>query len=316
MEVFNSLSEVKKDKNTVITMGTFDGIHLGHRKIIEGVKARATALGGRSFLITFDPHPRSVVSGGKGIKLLNTLQEKIDILEEIGIQNLLIIKFTKEFSLLNSEDFFKNYIINKIGLSEIVIGYDHHFGKGRGGDENTLRELGTEYDFKVFTVDAVNLNGTNVSSTKIRNALMKGDMQLANLFLGRYYSFSGTVIKGDGRGRLLGFPTANIKMENVNKLLPAIGIYAVEANIDGNKHHGLMSIGKRPTFYNDGHLTTEVYIFDFNKNIYDKKVTVKVVERIRGEEKYSSAEELVAQMKKDKEAGQEILSRQYNRIFN
>ncbi len=316
MEVFNSLSEVKKDNNTIITMGTFDGIHLGHRKIIEGVKARASALGGRSFLITFDPHPRSVIAGGREIKLLNTLQEKIDILEEIGIQNLLIINFTKEFSQLTSEEFFKNYIIDKIGLREIVIGYDHHFGKGRGGDESTLRELGTEYGFKVYTVDAVNLKDTNVSSTKIRNAVIKGDMQTANLFLGRYYGFTGTVVKGDGRGRLLGFPTANIKMENVNKLLPAIGIYAVEAEINSQKHHGLMSIGKRPTFYNDGHLTTEVFIFNFNENIYDKKVTVNVVERIRGEEKYSSAEELVAQMQKDKKTGQEILSRQYNRIFN
>ena len=316
MEVFNSLSEVKKDKNTIITMGTFDGIHLGHRKIIEGVKAHAAAQGARDFLITFDPHPRSVVAGGRDIKLLNTLQEKIDILEEIGIQNLLIIKFTKEFSLLDSEEFFKNYIIDKIGLSEIVIGYDHHFGKGRGGDENTLRELGTKYDFGVFAVDAVNINGTNVSSTKIRNALVKGEMNLANLFMGRYYCFTGTVIKGDGRGRLLGFPTANIKLDDVNKLLPAIGIYAVETIIEGKKYLGVMSIGKRPTFYNDGHLTTEVYIFDFNSNIYDKKVTVNVVERIRGEEKYSSAEELVAQMKKDKEAGIEILSRQYNKVFN
>jgi len=312
MEVFNSLSEVKKDKNTVITLGTFDGIHLGHKKIIEEVNNKAEKLRARSFLITFDPHPRIVVSKGHTIKLLNTLQEKIEILGNLKIQNLLIINFTKEFSQLTSEEFFKNYIIDKIGLKEIVIGYDHHFGKGRGGDENTLREMGKEFDFNVTRVDAVNINGTSVSSTKIRNALAEGNISLANSFLGRYYSFHGNVVKGDGRGRLLGFPTANIKLKEENKLLPAIGIYAVELIVDNVKHFGLMSIGKRPTFYNDGQLTTEIYIFDFDKNIYDKNVIVKVVERIRGEEKYSSPEELVAQMKKDKEAGMEIMSRLTN----
>jgi riboflavin kinase/FMN adenylyltransferase len=312
MEVFNSLSEVKKDKNTVITLGTFDGIHLGHRKIIDGVIRRAENLNARSFLITFDPHPRSVVSKGHAIKLLNTLPEKIDILNGLGVQNLLIINFTKEFSQLSSGEFFKNYIINKIGLKEIVIGYDHHFGKGRDGDEHTLREMGREYDFNVTKVDAVDINGTSVSSTKIRKSLAEGNIQLANSFLGRYYSFQGNVVKGDGRGRSLGFPTANIELKDENKLLPAIGIYAVELVLENEKHFGLMSIGKRPTFYNDGHLTTEIFIFDFDKDIYDKEVTVKVLERIRGEEKYSSPEALVAQMKKDKEAGMEIMSRLAN----
>jgi len=312
MEVFNSLSDVKKDKNTVITLGTFDGIHLGHKKIIEGVINKAEKLGARSFLITFDPHPRSVVSKEHTVKLLNTLQEKLEILNGLGIQNLLIIKFTKEFSQLSSEDFFKNYIIDGIGLKEIVIGYDHHFGKGRGGDENTLRDMGKEFDFSVTKVDAVDINGTSVSSTKIRKALVEGNIPVANSFLGRYYSFQGNVVKGDGRGRLLGFPTANIKLKGENKLLPAIGIYAVELILENIKHFGLMSIGKRPTFYNDGQLTTEIYIFDFDKDIYNKEVTVKVIERIRGEEKYSSPEELVTQMKKDKEAGIEIMSRLAN----
>ena len=309
MEVFNSLSEVQKNKNTIITLGTFDGIHLGHKKIIEGVIKKAEKLNARSFLITFDPHPRSVVSKGNTIKLLHTLEEKINILRDLGIQNLLIIKFTKDFSQLSSEEFVKNYIINGIGLNEIVIGYDHHFGKGRGGDERTLREMGKEFDFRVTKVDAVNINGTSVSSTKIRNALADGNINIANSFLGRYYSFQGKVVKGDGRGRTLGFPTANIKLNSENKLLPAIGIYAVELVMTNEKHFGLMSIGKRPTFYNDGQLTTEIYIYDFDRDIYNEDVTVKVIERIRGEEKYSSPEELVAQMKKDKEAGVEIMSR-------
>ena len=309
MNVFDSLSEVKKDKNTVVTIGTFDGIHLGHKKIIEKVIEKTSGYGGRNFVVTFDPHPRSVVSNGKDIKLLNTLEEKLNILSDFGIQNTLVIKFTKEFSQLSSEEFFKKYIIDGIGIKEVVIGYDHHFGKGRGGDKNTLDEMGIEFNFNVTSVDAVSIDGTTVSSTKIRNALNEGNVKQASMLLGRYYSFSGKVIKGDQRGRLLGFPTANIKLDDENKLLPLIGIYAVEFIVNSQKHFGLMSIGKRPTFYNDGSVTTEVYIFDFNDDIYDKSVTVNLVDRIRGEEKYSSAEKLIEQMNKDKEAGLEIFSK-------
>ncbi len=309
MNVFDSLSEVKKDKNTVVTIGTFDGIHLGHKKIIEKVIEKTSGYGGRNFVVTFDPHPRSVVSNGKDIKLLNTLEEKLNILSNFGIQNTLVIKFTKEFSQLSSEEFFKKYIIDGIGIKEVVIGYDHHFGKGRGGDKNTLDEMGIEFNFNVTSVDAVSIDGTTVSSTKIRNALNEGNVKQASMLLGRYYSFSGKVIKGDQRGRLLGFPTANIKLDDENKLLPLIGIYAVEFIVNSQKHFGLMSIGKRPTFYNDGSVTTEVYIFDFNDDIYDKSVTVNLVDRIRGEEKYSSAEKLIEQMNKDKEAGLEIFNK-------
>ena len=309
MNVFDSLSEVKKDKNTVVTIGTFDGIHLGHKKIIEKVIEKTSGYGGRNFVVTFDPHPRSVVSNGKDIKLLNTLEEKLNILSDFGIQNMLVIKFTKEFSQLSSEEFFKKYIIDGIGIKEVVIGYDHHFGKGRGGDKNTLDEMGIEFNFNVTSVDAVSIDGTTVSSTKIRNALNEGNVKQASMLLGRYYSFGGKVIKGDQRGRLLGFPTANIKLDDENKLLPLIGIYAVEFIVNSQKHFGLMSIGKRPTFYNDGSVTTEVYIFDFNDDIYDKSVTVNLVDRIRGEEKYSSAEKLIEQMNKDKEAGLEIFSK-------
>ena len=312
MIIFREFSDIPKDENTFLTIGTFDGIHLGHKEILSKIITKAVRNGGRSFLITFDPHPRSVLSKDSNVKILTTLDEKSILLDLLGIQNLLIIKFTREFSQISADDFVINYVLKFIGLKEIVIGHDHHFGKGRGGDENTLREMGKEFDFNVTRVDAVNINGTSVSSTKIRNALAEGNISLANSFLGRYYSFHGNVVKGDGRGRLLGFPTANIKLKEENKLLPAIGIYAVELSVDNVKHFGLMSIGKRPTFYNDGQLTTEIYIFDFDKNIYDKNVIVKVVERIRGEEKYSSPEELVAQMKKDKEAGMEIMSRLTN----
>lgn len=309
MEVFDDLSDVKKDKNTVVTIGTFDGIHLGHKKILQEVTRKTSLYNGRNFVVTFDPHPRTVVSKGDDIKLLNTLDEKKDILKESGIQNLLVIKFTKEFSQLSSEEFFNKYIVEGTGIKEVVIGYDHHFGKGRDGDKSTLEELGREYNFSVTSVDAVSIDGITVSSTKIRKALDEGDIKLARLLLGKYYSFSGEVIKGDRRGRELGFPTANIKLNDGKKLLPFIGIYAVELLLENEKHFGLMSIGKRPTFYNDGSVTTEVYIYDFDKNIYGKTVTVNIIERIRGEEKYSSVEELVKQMNKDKEAGLEIFAR-------
>ena len=315
MKVFKSLSEVVKNEDTVLTLGTFDGIHLGHKKIIEGVIEKATQIGGRSFLVTFDPHPRTIVSKS-GIRLLNTLPEKLEILSGLGIENVLVINFTKEFSQLESETFIKDYIVDKIGVREIVIGYDHHFGKGRGGDEQTLRELGTKYGFEVTKVNAVFIDGISVSSTKIRNALVNGKVQLASALVGSYYSFTGTVIKGDGRGRTLGFPTANIKLNDESKLLPAIGIYAVEVLIENKKYNGLLSIGRRPTFYIDGLVTTEVYILDFDQDIYGRQVTVNMVERIRGEEKFSTTEELIVHMNKDKEAGLEIFNKLANGILN
>jgi riboflavin kinase/FMN adenylyltransferase len=314
MEIFEDLSKVTYDKNTVVTLGTFDGIHAGHKKIIEEVVARSSFYGGRNFLITFDPHPRSIVSKDYKIQILSTLEEKLKLLEAIGIQNVLVIKFTKEFSQLSANEFFLKYVLKGIGIREIVIGHDHHFGKGRDGDENKLRELGKANDFKVTPVDAVSIDSMIVSSTKIRNLLTAGDVKTVNLFLGRFYSFSGKVVEGDKRGRELGFPTANIEPDNLDKLLPAIGIYAVEffINNEEKKYTGVMSMGKRPTFYDEGKLTTEVYIFDFDKDIYGAKVTVKVVDRIRGEEKFSSAEELVIQMHKDVAAGMEILRRKVN----
>ncbi len=312
MEIFYNLSEVNRDQNTVLTLGTFDGIHPGHQKIIEKVVDEAAHFNSRSLLITFDPHPRTVVPNIDEIKLLSTLQEKIEVIKSLGIQNLLVIKFTQEFSQISSEEFVKQYIVDSIGVKKIVIGHDHHFGKGRGGDELTLKEMGKEFGFQVSAVDAVSQNGVVVSSTKIRNALVSGDIKLANSFLNRFYSFSGTVVKGDQRGRLLGFPTANIDLDDRNKLLPALGIYAVEFILDSKKYFGIMSIGKRPTFYNEGTITTEVYILDFDEEIYGKYVTVNVVARIRGEEKFSSADELIKQMKMDTEEGRKILSKLVN----
>ncbi|HKB87791.1 MAG TPA: bifunctional riboflavin kinase/FAD synthetase [Ignavibacteriaceae bacterium] len=307
MNIFHDISEIKKDENTFLTLGTFDGVHLGHRKIIDKLIGKSRSANGRNFLITFDPHPRNVISKTADFKILSTPAEKAAVLEKLGIMNLLIINFTKEFSQQSAEEFFKNYIIDKIGIKEIIIGYDHHFGKGRGGDESTLRDMGKQYGFGVETVDAFRMDGEIVSSTKIRKALSEGNIRIANAYLNRNYEFSGVVIEGDKRGRELGFPTANIKPDNEHKLLPELGIYLVEFFNGSGRHYGLLSIGKRPTFYNSGKIVPEVYIYDFDDEIYGEKVKVSVLERLRGEEKFSSADELVIQMKADKQNGKELI---------
>jgi riboflavin kinase / FMN adenylyltransferase len=312
MQTFNDIASVTKDENTVLTLGTFDGIHLGHKKIIENVIKKASDYNARNFLVTFYPHPRNVLSKNNSIKILSTFREKAAVLENLGIENLLIIEFTNEFSKISAERFIKEYIVDRIGIKEIVIGYDHHFGKGRSGNIETLKKIGKESGFKVTPVDEVKFEDQTISSTKIRNELISGNINLANSMLGRYYSFSGTVVYGDKRGRSLGFPTANIELDDSDKLLPALGIYAVEFFTGAGKYYGLLSVGRRPTFYDAGNIVPEVYIFDFDKDIYNEYVTVNIVERIRGEEKFPTAEALVVQMKKDKEIGSEILSKLVN----
>ena len=312
MNIYEDLSRVTKDKNTIITLGTFDGIHCGHKKILENVTEKAAQINGRSFIITFNPHPRYVLSGDNKPGLLTTHREKIALLNSSGIENVLTINFTKEFSQLTPELFVKQYMVDGIGMSEIIIGTDHHFGKGRGGDIKTLREMGSHYGFKVGSIEPYMLDNEIVSSTKIRTTLSEGNISKVNKYLGRSYSFSGVVVEGDKRGRKLGFPTANIKMESENKLLPALGIYVVEFILDNITHYGLLSVGKRPTFYTSGEIIPEVYIYDFDREIYGSFVSVNILERLRGEEKFSSAEELIKQMNLDKEAGLKILNKLVN----
>ena len=309
MRIFHDLSNLPKYENTILTLGIFDGVHLGHKKIFEKLKKKAALTNCRNLVITFSPHPRNVISGKREIMLLTTTEEKIKLFEEFGIENLLILNFTKEFSQQSSEMFFKDYIIEKIGIKEIIVGYDHHFGKGRSGDVNTLRKMGIEFGFDVTTVEPFKINDEAVNSTKIRKALSEGNIKTANAFLGRGYSFSGIVIEGDRRGRELGFPTANISIDNEEKLLPSLGIYAVELMFDNEKYQGLLSVGIRPTFYNSGKIIPEVYLYDFNRDIYNKTITVKIIDWIRAEEKFPSAEALVEQMQKDKVKGLEIFKK-------
>lgn len=312
MKIIKDLREIEHDENTVITLGTFDGLHLGHKRIFDALINKSKQFGGRNILITFDPHPRKVIPSRNDVKLLSTLEEKITILEKLGLENLFVIRFTKDFSQQTPEQFVEKYLVQGIGLKEIVIGYDHHFGKGRDGDFELLQRLGREFNFAVTLIPEYTIEGETISSTKIRNALLAGDILKANKMLGRYYSFKGKVVKGDGRGKDLGFPTANLTVENEDKLVPVKGIYASECIIDGEKYYGLLSLGSRPTFHNDGDIIPEFYVFDFKKDIYGKVLEVNLVEKIRDEEKFNSVEELISRMKLDEEAGKEILSKLIN----
>jgi riboflavin kinase/FMN adenylyltransferase len=312
MKIIKDLREIKRDEKSVITLGTFDGLHLGHQQIVDKVIQKSRNSGGRSFLITFDPHPRKVIPGRNDVKILTTLDEKEVILEKLGLENLFVINFTTEFSKQSPEEFVKKYLVDGIGLQEIVIGHDHHFGKERDGNFELLQILGRKFNFAVTLIPEFSVEGETVSSTKIRNSLLAGDVVRAGKMLGRPYSFTGKIVRGDGRGRKLGFPTANLLSGNRDKLIPAKGIYAAECIVENEKHFGLLSLGSRPTFHKDGNVIPEFYIFNFDRDIYDKIMQVNLVERIRDEEKYNSVDELIIQMKKDEETGKEILSKLNN----
>jgi len=312
MKIIKDLAEIQRDEKSVITLGTFDGLHLGHQQIVDSVIQKSRKSGGRSFLITFDPHPRKVIPGRNDVKILSNLEEKEVILKQLGLENLFVINFTTEFSKQSPEEFVKKYLVDGIGLKEIVIGHDHHFGKGRDGNFELLRELGNKFNFAVTLIPEFDVDGETVSSTKIRNALLSGDVVKAGKMLGRNYSFKGKIVRGDGRGRKLGFPTANLSVENEDKLIPAKGIYAAECIVENEKHFGLLSLGSRPTFHKNGDIIPEFYIFDFDRDIYDKIMQVNLVKKIREEEKFNSVDDLIIQMKKDEETGKEILSKLIN----
>lgn len=312
MRIIKDISEIKRDEKSIITLGTFDGLHLGHQQIVDKVIQKSRNTGGRSFLITFDPHPRKVIPGRNDVKLLSTLDEKIMILKQMNLDNLFVINFTREFSRQSPEEFVEKYLVAGIGLKEIIIGYDHHFGKGRDGNFYILQELGSKFNFAVTLIPEFSIDSETISSTRIRNSLLAGDVVRAGKMLGRSYSFTGKIVRGDGRGKQLGFPTANISVDNPDKLIPANGIYAAECIVNNEKHFGLLSIGSRPTFHKDGNIIPEFYIFDFNKDIYEKIMQVNMVEKIRDEEKFNSVDELIIQMKKDEEIGKEILSKLIN----
>lgn len=309
MAKLTHLNDVERVENTVLTVGTFDGVHEGHRALMETVVEKAKQRNARSVVVTFDPHPRTIIhSKSDGIKLLTTLKERAEILETIGVDVLVVIPFTRDFSLLSSEEFVKDVIHKKIGISEFIIGYDHHFGKDRSGTIETLERLGPELKFDVQVVSKKEMGDTTISSTVIRNEIIEnGNMIKAADLLGRPYMLNALVIHGDERGRKIGFPTANLQPEHQDKAIPKNGIYAVKVRVDGQWFSGMMNIGVRPTF--DGVTKSlEVNIFDFKQMIYGKTVQIRFFDRIREEQKFESADKLKAQLQHDKIAVLALMS--------
>ncbi len=301
MKVYYSLEDFTSLQNAVVTTGTFDGVHIGHKKILTQLSKTAKDCGGESVLLTFHPHPRIVLQPDINLKLLNSQQEKIELLKETGLEHLIIHPFTQEFSRTKSLNFVRDYLVNQIGAKKLVIGYDHHFGRNREGSFDHLKEFGPLYGFEVEEIAAEDVDHITVSSTKIRNALTDGDIHTANEYLGYLYSLSGKVVTGDQIGAELGFPTANLLIEDTLKLVPAHGIYAVDVVFPAHPdmvHHGLCNIGMRPTF--SGKLKTiETYILDFDRKIYGERMTIRFRKYMRAEAKFAGRTELIKQMQQD-----------------
>lgn len=300
MRIYHHIDDFERLENAVVTIGTFDGVHQGHRKIIAGIKELAQNTGGETVLLTFFPHPRMILHPeDENIKLINTINEKAELLEQLGIDHLIITPFSRDFSNQTAEEYIRDVLVNKIGTKKIVIGYDHRFGKDRQGGLEDLLRLGPVYGFDVVEIPEQDINEVAVSSTRIRTALLANDIDQANTFLGYSFFITGTVIRGDQIGRQIGYPTANIVIEERYKLIPADGIFAVYVIIDGKAHKGMAYIGTRPTV-NGLTRNIEVNIFDFNQDIYNQRIRMEFIHFVRGDIKFSSLDELKVQLAQDK----------------
>ena len=301
MQIHHNIANLPQFRNAVITIGTFDGVHLGHRQIIESLKAAAAQVNGESVIITFHPHPRKVVSSViTGVRLINTLPERIELLEKTGIDHLVIVPFTDFFANQTAEAYIRDFLVANFAPHTIIIGYDHRFGKERSGDYKLMEEKAAIYNYRLKEIPEHILNAIKVSSTNIRNAILHGHIKEANNFLGYQFFFEGEVFHGDKIGREIGYPTANIKSTDEEKICLGDGIYAVYADVEGKTYKGMMSIGFRPTI-NGKVRVTEVNIFDFSKEIYGKIIRVTVKRYLRAEVKFDSLEALKMQLHKDKE---------------
>jgi riboflavin kinase/FMN adenylyltransferase len=284
----------------MVTIGTFDGVHIGHQEIIEKLVSEAKASNKKSVLLTFFPHPRMVLQKDVSIKLINTIDERAQHLEKLGLDYLIIHPFSREFSRLTALDFVRDILVNQLNISKLIIGYDHHFGKNREGNIEQLTEYSHLYDFTVEEIPAQDIDEVSVSSTKIRKALANGHLKTANNYLGYNFSLTGKVVNGKQLGGKIGFPTANIDIPEDYKLIPKTGVYIVKSIIDNTTIYGMMNIGNRPTV--DGeHQTIEVHYFNFNQNLYGKELTIELLYYLRDEQKFDSVSGLISQLKKDKQ---------------
>lgn len=313
MKIYNHIDEFEAIPNACVTIGTFDGVHIGHQKIISRLQEVAAQHGGETVILTFFPHPRMILHpDDQNIKLISTLNEKAEKLAEHGIDHLIITPFTRDFSNLSPEEYIREILVNKIGIKQIVIGYDHRFGKDRKGGLEDLQHFSADFTYMVEEIPEQDINDVAVSSTKIRNAILSGDVETANDFLGYPFQLSGKVIKGDQIGRTLGFPTANLFIEESYKLIPSDGIYAVHIEVINDNEtseqlSGMAYIGDRPTI-NGMSRNIEVNIFDFNKDIYGRMIRIQFLKYLRGDQKFNSLDELKEQLKRDEKAARTFLS--------
>lgn len=299
MKIFNSIKEFSASKKTILTLGTFDGVHVGHQKILEKIIGHTVNQKYESLVLTFFPHPRMVLQEKSDIKLLNTIEEKINLLETIGIQNLVIHPFDEAFSNLTAEEFVRTVLVDQFDIQKIIIGYDHRFGKNRTANIDDLISFGKQYGFEVEQISVQEINDLSVSSTKIRAAISQGNIPLANEYLGYDYFLSGIVFKGKQLGRTIGFPTANIDIKEDYKLIPHNGVYVVKSSINQKTIFGMMNIGLNPTVYG-GKLSIEIHYLDFDADLYGQKISVSILKYLRSEQKFDSIDLLTQQLEKDK----------------
>ncbi len=308
MKIIEDIEEFcHKLSRPVVTVGTFDGVHRGHMSVLSTVQTRAQELKRESIALSFEPHPQTVLNPKTASPILTTKEEKLEIIEKIGIHTFVILSFTRDFSLLSPKDFVERILLSRLGVGRFIIGHDHGFGRGRSGDIDMLEQLGQELGFEVEVVPPQIVDGDRISSTRIRKLISSGNMRLAANFLGRNYSFSGEVVKGESRGKQLGFPTANIRIGDPWKLIPPDGVYAVWTEVSGRRYKGVMNVGYRPSFGGKEHVV-EVHIIGFESDLYGRTLKVEVLEKIRDEMKFGSADQLAKQIEKDKEKGEEILN--------
>lgn len=306
MKIFNNISNYKSTNKSVVTIGTFDGVHLGHQKVIRDLVASAIEKNASSVLLTFFPHPRMVLHNNADIKLINTINERIKLLESTGLDTLIIHEFSNEFANLTAFDFVKNILVDKLNTSKLIIGYDHHFGKNREGNFTTLQKYGSEFNFELKEISQQDISNISVSSTKIRKAIELGEIKKANRYLGHNFILSGTVVKGKNLGEKIGFPTANILVKENYKLIPKTGAYIVKATIKNKIVFGMMNIGYRPTVSGKNQ-TIEVNFFNFNGDLYNQVLEIEILQFLRDEIKFNSIDDLKNQLKIDQQNSLEII---------
>lgn len=306
MQVFENILEYKPSRESIVTIGTFDGVHIGHRKIITDMVAKGEKENLLSILLTFFPHPRMVLQKDSNIKMIDTINEKKKIFKKLGVEVLIIQPFTKDFSRMSAIKFTRDILVNSLKVSKLMIGYDHRFGRNREATVKTLKSFGLDYNFKVDEIPAQDIESISVSSTKVRKAIRSGDFKLVNKFLSRPFNLSGKIIKGDELGRKIGYPTANLKIFEEYKLKPQNGVYLTRTKLKKQTYFGMMNIGIRPTISAKNN-QIETHLFDFNGNLYGHEMTLEILEKIREEKKFKSIEKLKIQLDVDKKHCQKLI---------